>query len=225
MKARFLGMKFDSVDPFKIQPNNWNSNVVSHENESKLKASIARHGMFKPILVRELDDGTLESVGGFHRTEQAIELGLKVVPIVNLGNISDERAKEIGLIDNARYGIDDTQLLADLLAELDKGDVETFMPWTMNDINAITASLKIDLDDLDIDQPDLVDESEEEPEKPSRVLKTHQLLRVRLTLQDGAKISNILTEIMKLHGFTKEDDLTNAGDALVHLLLRDNDDG
>nr|EKV2115583.1 chromosome partitioning protein ParB [Acinetobacter baumannii] len=35
------------VDPAQLQPNPWNSNIVSPENEAKLKASIERRGMFK----------------------------------------------------------------------------------------------------------------------------------------------------------------------------------
>jgi ParB family chromosome partitioning protein len=125
---------------------------VSHENELKLRASIERNGMFKPVLVRELDDGTLQSLGGWHRVEQAIELGWpKCLPSSSPG--SDERAKEISLADNARYGIDDTLKLSELLGELDGAAVEAIMPWSAGDIAALTASLAIDVDNLDLDEP------------------------------------------------------------------------
>src|SRR5690348_6918711 len=121
---------YQLVDPRLIEPNPWNTNVVSHENEQKLRASIERNGMFKPALVREVSsfpgarDIKLQSIGGWHRVEQAIELGWTEVPVINLGRISDEQAKEISLADNARYGVDDTLKLSELLGELDAQAVE-----------------------------------------------------------------------------------------------------
>jgi ParB family chromosome partitioning protein len=66
-------MRYAMVDPRLIEPNPWNTNIVSHENELKLRASIERNGMFKPVLVREISMGhcKLQSLGGWHRVEQA----------------------------------------------------------------------------------------------------------------------------------------------------------
>jgi ParB-like chromosome segregation protein Spo0J len=213
------------MDPRLIQPNPWNSNVVSHENEEKLRASIERHGMFKPVIVRELPDGTIESVGGWHRAEQAVELGYAEVPVCDLGQISDEKAKEISLADNARFGIDDTLKLSEILEGLDQAAMENVLPWTSQDIKALTASLAVDIDDLDLDEPVINDTPEDEqlPAEPKTV-KTHQTMRFRNSLQDAAKIANLINQTMQDQGFTKEDDLTNAGDALAFLLLKDDDD-
>lgn len=214
-------MRFETVDPRRIQPNPWNTNVVSHENEIKLRASIERNGMFKPALVRELDDGTLQSIGGWHRVEQAIELGYQDVPVINLGTITDERAKEISLADNARYGIDDTLKLSELLGELDAQAVEEIMPWSAGDIAALTASLAIDVDDLDLDEPTLpADQDEDSEPAPTKTPKTHQVLRFRNSLGDASSISDLIRKTMIAEGFSTEDDLTNAGDALAFLLLR-----
>jgi hypothetical protein len=216
---------FLTLDPRAIQPNPWNANVVSHENEEKLRASIERHGMFKPVLVRELPDGTFQSIGGQHRAEQAIELGYVGIPVINLGPISDEQAKEISLADNARYGIDDTLRLSELLADLDTSAIENFMPWTNRDIAAMTASLSVDIDDLDLDEPTIPDDEDEPEETPApKSVKTHQNLRFRVSIPDGARISNLINKAMQEQGFTKEDDLTNAGDALAFLLLQNNED-
>ena len=219
-------MNYEMRDPRTIEPSPWNANVVSHENEEKLRASIERHGMFKPILIRELPSGTLECIGGWHRAEQAIELGYAEVPCMNLGTLSDEKAKEISLADNARYGIDDTLKLSELLADLDTGELSMVLPWNQRDIAAITASLSVDIDDLDIDEPVLPDEDDDaEDEAPApKVTKTHQTMRFRNALGDAARISDLITKTMQEQGFTKEDDLTNAGDALAFLLLKDNGD-
>ena len=99
------------VETSRLRPNPWNTNAVSPENEEKLRRSIERFGVFKPIICRELPGGTLEILGGEHRWQTAREMGLDTVPVVNLGAVSDERAKEIGLVDNGRYGEDDTLAL------------------------------------------------------------------------------------------------------------------
>jgi hypothetical protein len=216
---------FLTLDPRVIQPNPWNSNVVSHENEEKLRASIERHGMFKPVLVRELADGSIESVGGWHRAEQAVELGYATIPVINLGPISDEQAKEISLADNARFGIDDTLKLSEILETLDTVAMEAVLPWSNQDIKALTASLAVDIDDLDLDQPVIPDDSDEDPIAPEpKTVKTHQTLRFRNSLQDAARISNLITKTMQDQGFTSADDLTNAGDALAFLLLQKDED-
>ncbi|MEZ6841329.1 ParB/RepB/Spo0J family partition protein [Acinetobacter baumannii] len=63
--------------------------------------------MFKPIVVRQLDNGTLQIIGGEHRALVAKQMKVDKVPAFNLGKISDVEAKEIGLLDNGRYGSDD----------------------------------------------------------------------------------------------------------------------
>lgn len=214
-------MRFETMDPRLIQANPWNSNMVSHENEEKLRASIERHGMFKPVIVRELPDGTIESVGGWHRAEQAIELGYAEVPVCNLGQISDEKAKEISLADNARYGIDDTLKLSQILEGLDKVAMEAVMPWTTQDIRALTDSLAVNIDDLDLDHPDVEEEQEDQEPALPKAAKTHTVVRFRCSLQNAARISNLVNQTMQDEGFTKDDDLTNAGDALAFLLLQD----
>jgi hypothetical protein len=102
------------------------------------------------------------------------------VPTVILSGVSDERAKEISLADNARYGVDDTLKLTELLGELDTAAIENIMPWSAGDIAALTASLAIDVEDLDLDEPTLPDQDDGDSEPlPARAPKTHQVLRFR----------------------------------------------
>lgn len=217
-------MRYAMVDPRLIEANPWNTNVVSHENEIKLRASIHRNGMFKPVLVRELAGGSLQSLGGWHRVEQAIELGLTDIPTIILERVSDERAKEISLADNARYGIDDTLKLSELLGELDTTAIENILPWSTSDIAALTASLAVDVDNLDLDEPVIPDHDEEdEAPAPTKAPKTHQVLRFRCAIADAARISGKVKAVMAAEGFNTEDDLTNAGDALAFLLAEDDD--
>ncbi|MDH8217342.1 ParB/RepB/Spo0J family partition protein, partial [Klebsiella pneumoniae] len=62
---------------------------------------------FKPILGRELLDGTYEILGGEHRWRAAIEHGMAAVPVTSVGVIDDNTAKQMSLVDNERYGEDD----------------------------------------------------------------------------------------------------------------------
>lgn len=111
-------MKTQLLNPKKLVPNDFNPNHVSPENMEKLKASINDLGFVSAVVVRELPDGTLEILGGQHRVETAVALGIKEIPVLNLGVISDAKAKKIGLVDNARYGVDDTISLAKVFEEI-----------------------------------------------------------------------------------------------------------
>jgi ParB-like chromosome segregation protein Spo0J len=211
-------LSLSPVDP-RIVKNGWNTNVVTPENEAKLEASIKRNGMFKPIIVREQDD-KLEVIGGEHRWEIAQKLGLQTIPVVNLGKIDDKRAKEISVIDNARYGIDDTLSFADLLKELgDAATLQDFLPYTETDFAEIFSSADISLDDLDVAENDTEDAAKEDDPAPARPAKTHTIMRFKIGLRDAERVTALIASTQKTHGLTASDELTNAGDALVELLF------
>lgn len=210
--------EYPSVNPKVLTSNPWNTNSCSPELEKKLDASVSKLDMFKPIVVRTLADGTLQILGGQHRVESAIRVGLGKVPIFNLGTITDKKAKEIGLVDNARYGADDTVALARLLEELGSvEDITAFMPFSDADMSSIFSSMEIDLDSLDMTEEDLLPKT---PEPSSTKLQTHQTMRFRVPTEDVQNVSDKLEKIMKLQGFDEKDSLINAGDALVWLLNR-----
>ncbi len=208
-----MNHKTTQVNPKVLKPNPWNVNVMSPDNEEKLEASVKRFGMFKPAIVRELPDESLQIIGGEHRVLVAIRLGIKEIPIVNLGQISDEKAREISLVDNGRYGHDDTLRLAELLEGL--GNVEElsgFMPYSESDLTAIFSSSSIALDALELSDED------ESPKLPAeKTIQTHQILRFKIPVEDVEMVTAVIESISKAQKFTQGDSLTNAGDALVHL--------
>ncbi|CAO3459704.1 hypothetical protein [Azospirillum argentinense] len=205
------------LDPRALTPNPWNTNVVSPENEAKLDASIQRLGVFKPIVVREVE-GIHQIIGGEHRRDSAIRLGMDRVPVINLGPIADPLAKEISLADNARYGADDMLSLAGLLDELGNAhELTTFLPYTDTDLNAVFSSSSIALDALDYDETAGPDEPAEAP--APKAPKTHTVMRFKVPIEDAERLAALIQAAQKEQGFTAEDQLTNAGDALVHLLL------
>lgn len=208
-------IKMGEVDVSRLRPNPWNTNSVSPENELKLKASVERLGVFKPVIVRELDDGALEILGGEHRWMTARELGHATIPVVNLGSISDERAKEIGLVDNGRYGEDDTLALAELLRGLDaSADIMAILPYNDDELSAIFSSTSIALEDLDKHDEDLPDLSS----PATKPLKTHQIMRFKVPVEDSEWVQKLVESTMNAQGFIEDDAMSNAGNALVHLL-------
>lgn len=205
------------VSPDKLRSNPWNSNIVSPENEKKLDEAIRRLGFIKAIIVREVD-GELEILGGEHRRDSAKRIGLAEVPIFNLGPIDDVKAKEISLADNARYGADDTLQLAAILEDLNGEDIATFLPYTDSELESIANSVSIALDDLELDEE--FDAKDEKPEPPAaKAPKTHTIMRFKVALSDAERLTGLLAKTQKRFGFTTADELTNAGDALIHLLV------
>lgn len=209
-------------NPKDLRPNPWNTNRVGPENMAKLKRSIEDLGFASAVVCRELPDGTLQILGGHHRVEAAVELGLKEVPVLNLGPMDDAKAKKIGLVDNSRYGTDDTISLAKLYEEIGASDEElaTFLPFTEADFDTVRRTIDIDLDGLDLevddDEPVDVDEVREKAKPP----KTHDMLRFRVSLGDAEKIRQLIEKTIKKHGLADEtDELTAQGDALAMLLL------
>lgn len=210
---------YETVDIDRLIPNSWNSNFVSAENEERIRESIRRNGLFKPIIVRVTDEG-LEIIGGQHRWEQAKALGYTNIPIVNLGAIDDKKAKEIGVIDNARYGADDALKFADILSDIGTTfDLQEFLPYGESDLNAIFAAQSIDLDELDLeekfDEPEELPEVKSEKTKPTR---THDIMRFKVSLGDAERLAALVAQTQRQQGFSASDDLTNAGDALIYLL-------
>lgn len=208
--------QMSEVDIDALNPNPWNTNHVSAENEKKLIASFKKFGCYKPIVVRQLPSGELEILGGEHRWRTAKSLGYKTVPIVNLGAVDDQKAKEIGLVDNGRYGEDDALELAALLNGMDNLDeIMGFLPYAEDDLSAIFASSHIDFESLDI--PD--DADDKIPELPTKAaVQTHQVMRFKVPVEDAEHVTRLIERTMKSQGFTDDDSMTNAGNALVHLL-------
>lgn len=209
-------MKLIRKDPKQLKLNAWNTNVVSEENLKKLDASMERLGNFKPITVRELSDGTLEVLGGAHRRDIHIRRGDKLIDVLNLGEVSDTEAKEIGLADNERYGEDDDKLMEKLLNSLDTAhELSTFLPISDDEFDSFWSKAAIiDLDDLNFDE----DEDEQIIEKPTSSAPTHRVVRFKVSVEDAERLSDFIEATSKSNGFTTSDALTNAGDALIHNL-------
>ena len=221
-------MEIVQIDPKSLKENPWNPNVVDPINQEKLEKSLEKDGLQKAILIRTLPSGEKELVDGQHRTRAAIALGWNSIYCVDLGEMSDGEAKKQGLIGNSRYGDDDPMLMANLLSDSEIGsaaDLLETLPFDESSLTAYFEHSSIDLDDLDA--LDEIDESNDlELEMPENKGRTHQVLRFKVPVNDAAKISDAITRIKHENGFTESDDLTNAGDSLVHVFsLLENNNG
>lgn len=204
-----------------LDENPWNPNVVDPINYEKLKTSIQKDGLVKPIVVRELD-GRFQILDGAHRFLVHKELGIEDVEVKNFGEISEAAAKKITLLGNSRYGEDDTDKMA-LLLESDIEDAESLLatlPIDEHDLENFFAHESLDLSELD----DLADEDDAEhglslDTSSTSPLKTHQILRFKVSVEDAEALAEKISTVKAQQGFTESDDLTNAGDALSYLLL------
>lgn len=213
-------MHLQQISPHDLRPNPWNTNSVQPEEMQKLIASLERHGWVRPVLARR-SGATIEILGGQHRVEAAKELGHDTVPVIVLSDVSDDRAKEIGLIDNARYGQDDATALSELMEELGGVlEMAEFLPIGESEI----AALSTEIDDDEIENLLNEDEGEKDrEEKPSKPTKTHQTMRFKVPIADADDVQDKIEKIMEDQGFTDSDSLTNAGDALVWLVRETSD--
>jgi ParB family chromosome partitioning protein len=71
----------------------------SQESLERLAASIQKHGLAEPLIVRQATDQKLEIVAGERRYRAAQIAGLKTVPY-RLKQLSDDAAYELAIIDN-----------------------------------------------------------------------------------------------------------------------------
>ncbi|MEA5470245.1 ParB/RepB/Spo0J family partition protein, partial [Spirulina sp. 06S082] len=89
---------------------------------AQLAASIEKHGILEPLLVRP-SNSSYELVAGERRYRAAIELGLETVPVV-VRNLNDHEALAISLIENLQREdlnpVEETEGILSLIAiELD----------------------------------------------------------------------------------------------------------
>lgn len=208
----------------KLKKNQWNTNKVSIENEEKLDKSLKEYGLFKPILCRTVND-ELEIIGGEHRVESAIRNGISEIPIINLGNISDDKAKKMGLIDNGRYGSDDFVELQELINSLESpNELLEVLPYSLEDFEGIFKADEIDLDNIPSfeENSEIEDSDETENNFVQKLPETHAIVKFKIPLeflQDlNNKIKNKEQELNTEYG----DSLVNAGNALLALLFGDN---
>lgn len=211
-------MQIEYVDSASLLPNPWNPNEVSPLNQEKLVKSLKENDVFKPVIVRTLDNNTLEILGGEHRSK-ALGVLNKKVPIVNLGKISDSKAKKISMLDNSQYGEQNDEKFIDLFNSGDLGSIDDYtsiLPCDKEEITNIFDHSTFDYEEFE-DFTDVDDDIDLDISKDSSNARTHQIIRFKVSLQDSHVVTDLVEKIKEQNGYTDDDELTNAGDALVHI--------
>lgn len=95
-----------------------NPQVMTAEERSALRESIARDGFLEPVLVRPMPRGRYQVVAGNHRVDVARELGMKAIPAM-VRAMSMAAAKRIAVNLNSIHGALDVETLRAFLEDLD----------------------------------------------------------------------------------------------------------
>lgn len=217
MKDKKQQLKY--VSPHDLIPNPWNPNEVDPINQEKLNKSISK-GFFKPVIVRTLDDGTLQILGGQHSTDAAKSAGMKEIPIFNLGKISDAEAKSITIKDNSRYGEINEIKMADILGSGEIGDAQLILSEFPIDEDYLSNIFSHEMDDVTIDDLDMDLDDEDSPVDiaPATSGITHQIIRFKVPTVNAHLVTEVIERIKEEQDYNSSDDLTNSGDALVYLM-------
>ncbi|MGJ0628968.1 ParB/RepB/Spo0J family partition protein [Xenorhabdus bovienii] len=216
--------KFLEVATSKLIPNGWNTNSVPVLNMDKLKESVTKLGLFKPIIVREVGD-KYEILGGEHRWRVAVELGMPTIMIANLGELNDTTAKQISVIDNERYGEDDAGSFARLLE-----DIQADLSYSFSDLAPVDDILKDimptltsesafrELEALSAEMGSGMDESgtksmRERAEKAE--VSSYQTMRFKVSIDVAETIEAVIAAVICDESIKTGNKMEDAGEALL----------
>ena len=88
-------LKIMDIEPNRDQPRK----IFDEDALAELAASIAKHGVIQPLLVRPMPDGSYQLVAGERRWRASRMAGLTEVPVV-IKELSDDEAMALALIEN-----------------------------------------------------------------------------------------------------------------------------
>jgi ParB-like chromosome segregation protein Spo0J len=143
------------VSPDDVKENIWNYNEQSDFVFEKLKQSIEEFGFTEPLTVRsENDEGKLdklEIIGGAHRWKAAVALGMKKIPVNDVGKMSDATLKKFMIVLNETKGRPNNDQLAVVLSELDKDGIDlSVLPYDEAEIKSLTSMGDFDWNGSDV---------------------------------------------------------------------------
>lgn len=174
----------------KVAPNDWNPNRMETFMREKLRNAIKKDGFIVPVIVRSINASSrpdknelvangvsYEIIDGEHRWREAQDLGMREIPIVDVGMMPDAQAKQVTIKANALRGDFDSVKLAEMIAELSSGvgvtELLESLPYTAERIQAMLDLSMVDTSQIsfaglsDEKQPEKTEEPESPDEKPS----------------------------------------------------------
>lgn len=128
----------------------WNPNVMEPAVLQLLRASVRRFGVLVPLVVRRLQDGHYEVIGGNHRLSVLEELGFSKAPCVVV-NMDDAEARLLAQALNRIHGEDDlgmrAELLRTVLEHTPAEEILSVVPENAKRLKALTSVGKRDIAD------------------------------------------------------------------------------
>lgn len=135
----------------RLQPNDWNPNVMTDEEADKLRRGIRRFGFVQPLTVRPWN-GVFQIIDGEHRWEIGVEEGIEVFPCWVI-DVDDDTARMLTPILNELHGSPDTQKLGALLKDLQDRHSETelraLMPFSRTRFDELIGTISVDWEALE----------------------------------------------------------------------------
>ena len=150
-------MNIVNLELSKIQPNDYNPNVVPKKILSALTKSIEEFGIEQPILVRKEGEKYI-IVDGEHRYLIAKKLGFKAVPVVIRDfSISEAKLQTINM-NKLRGDFDKEKLakvLVDLQEEYSKEELAFLTGFSGDELDVFNSLIEVPNDILDNDDDNL----------------------------------------------------------------------
>ncbi len=133
------------LPPSKIKPNTWNYNTEPEEMFGKLVRTIRKRGFIDRPVVRKIGPDQWEYINGEHRHLAAEALAMPEVEVIDLGEVSDEEAKQLCIEGNEFKGRPDEVRLADLLRDINTTvpfeDIAATMPFSDKELRVYIDSV------------------------------------------------------------------------------------
>ena len=131
-----------------IAPATWNPNELPGDLQVRLRRSMELFGLVVPLVVRKLDDGTYETVGGAHRLEIALGMGFEKIPCVVV-DVDDADVRLLSQALNHIAGEDNLGLRAALIKEvLEEKPMEEVLSLLPDSAESLTALSSLGEEDL-----------------------------------------------------------------------------
>lgn len=145
-------LKIESIPVDQLIPYAGNARKHDDKNVSDIAGSIAEYGFNDPIAINEKDNVIIEGHG---RLLAAKKLGMKEVPVIKLGHMTEAQLKAYTLVHNrmaekSEWNLDILSLELSRLEELDV-DIEV-IGFADQDIKDL--KIEMDVDDSEAELPD-----------------------------------------------------------------------
>lgn len=131
----------------------WNYNVQSAAAFLRTVESIRKHDFCEPLTVRRVAGvAGWQIVAGEHRWRAAMELGIEEVPIFDLGEMDDSKAKLLAIVLNELEGSPDEVRLADLVRDINRGtsleELSKVLPFSATSLDQLVKSVDFSFSNL-----------------------------------------------------------------------------